>query len=497
MHNETKHGCNLPELWQGAVPLLFLFVGLFLAVVNFGDEATGGPVQIVLMCAGLVAGIVGLSNGLAWSVLEKAVSDFSSMVIIPIMLLFSIGGLIGVWLASGVIPTLIVLGSEILHPSIFYAAVLVLCAGVAMSSGSAWTTAGTIGVALMGISQASDLSLPITAGAIISGVYFGDKLSPLSDTTNLASSMGGTSLFVHVRYMLWTTVPAFLIALVVFLYLSFRAGQQVDTAQLALLTGTLSGNFTISWTLLLPMLILIGLAVARVPPLLAIVVSIMVGVMFGLAFQRGDQATSFPQLILDYWRTAATGYEAQTGVAEADELLSRGGMASMMTTVWLILSAMFFSGMMECTGCLQRILNSVVKLMRKDRSIFFGVGATALFGNIVAADQYLSIVLSTRMYADEVEARGFRPEMLSRTAEDFGTVISPLVPWNTCGAFMAATLGASTLTYLPFCIFNIASPLVACVYIGSGIAVRRRNVSPAPAMTPGQQGAVTANPADD
>jgi len=313
MHNETKRGGNLPQLWQGAIPLLVLFVGLFLAVMNFGDEATGGPVQIVLMCAGLVASIVGLSNGLTWSTLEKAVSEFSSMVIIPIMLLFSIGGLIGVWLASGVIPTLIVFGSEILHPSIFYAAVLVLCSVVAMSSGSAWTTAGTIGVALMGISQASDLSLPITAGAIISGVYFGDKLSPLSDTTNLASGMAGAELFVHVRYMLWTTVPAFLIALVVFLFLSLRAGQHVDTAQLALLTGTLSSNFTISWALLLPMAILIGLAIARVPPLMAIVVSIIVGVVFGLAFQRGDQA-SLPQLIVDYWRTAATGYEAHTGV---------------------------------------------------------------------------------------------------------------------------------------------------------------------------------------
>jgi Na+:H+ antiporter, NhaC family len=489
MHNEPKRGVNLPQLWQGAIPLLVLFVGLFLAVMNFGDEATGGPVQIVLMCAGLVAGVVGLSNGLTWSTLEKAVSEFSSMVIIPIMLLFSIGGLIGVWLASGVIPTLIVFGSEILHPSIFYAAVLVLCSVVAMSSGSAWTTAGTIGVALMGISQASDLSLPITAGAIISGVYFGDKLSPLSDTTNLASGMAGAELFVHVRYMLWTTVPAFLIALVVFLFLSLRAGQHVDTAQLALLTETLSSNFTISWALLLPMAILVGLAVARVPPLMAIVISIIVGVVFGLAFQRGEQA-SLPQLIVDYWRTAATGYEAHTGVADADELLSRGGMASMMTTVWLILSAMFFSGMMERTGCLQRILNSVVGLMRKDRSIFFGVGATALFGNIVAADQYLSIVLSTRMYADEVHGRGFRPEMLSRTAEDFGTVTSPLVPWNTCGAFMAATLGVGTLTYLPFCIFNIASPLVACIYIGSGIALRRREASPASDLISGKQEAV-------
>lgn len=471
-NNETE--ASLPSLWQSFVPALFLFASLFMAVTSFGDEAVGGPVQIALVCSGLVAGAIGRANGISWSNLETAVSRFSSMVIIPVMLLFGIGGLIGVWLAAGVIPTLIVIGAEILHPSIFYAAVLVLCSVVAVASGSAWTTAGTIGVALIGIADASGLSLPITAGAIISGVYFGDKLSPLSDTTNMASSMVGADLFVHVRALMWTTVPAFLVALAGFLILSLSASKQVDAAQLAALTDVLRANFTISWILLLPMVILVGLAVLRVPPLVAILASILVGVLFGIAFQAQQTGLSVPDLLIEYWQIAAIGYQSDTGSAEADKLLSRGGMASILTTVWLILSAMFFSGMMERSGCLQRLLISVLGFMRTDRSIFFGAGATALVGNVVAADQYLSIVLSTRMYADEVRERGFRPEMLSRTAEDFGTVTSPLVPWNTCGAFMAATLGVGTLAYLPFCLFNIASPLIACLYIGTGIAIRRQ-----------------------
>ena len=477
MTNATTRIERLPPLMQSLLPALFLFVSLLLAVRSFGDEAVAGPIQIALVCSGLVAGAVGLANGISWSRLEAAVSQFSSAVIIPIMLLFAIGGLIGVWLAAGVIPTLIVVGSNILHPSIFYAAVLVLCSVVAVASGSAWTTAGTIGVALIGIAQASDLSLPMTAGAIISGVYFGDKLSPLSDTTNMSSSMVGADLFTHIKALLWTTVPAYLIALAGFLLLSLNSGQQVNTEQLAELTGTLSRSFTIGWMLLVPMGFLIALAILRVPPLVAILGSIAVGVVFGLVFQGPQSGASLSGQLTSYWRITAMGFEAHTGSAQADNLLSRGGMASILPTVWLILSAMFFSGMMERSGCLQRILGSVVGLMRTDRAIFFGAGGTALVGNIVAADQYLSIVLSTRMYADEVRARGFRPEMLSRTAEDFGTVTSALVPWNTCGAFMAATLGVGTLAYLPFCFFNIASPLVACIFIGAGLAIRRQEAS--------------------
>nr|WP_241765201.1 Na+/H+ antiporter NhaC family protein [Hyphomonas beringensis] len=378
-----------------------------------------------------------------------------------------------VWIASGVIPSLIVYGAGLLHPSFFCAAALVICAVVSLASGSAWTTAATLGVALVGIAQASGISLPVTAGAIISGVYFGDKLSPLSDTTNLSSSMAGADLFVHIRYLLSTTLPAFMIALVFFLALSFMSTPEVNTAQLELLASELNEKFRISAYLILPMFGLIGLAVLRMPPLPAIAVSIVIGVLIGLIFQS-PEAGQGGQRIFGYWNIVATGYHTDSGSAAVQALLSRGGMESMLSTVWLIISAMFFSAMMDRSGCLAKIVQTVIGLMRKDRHIFLGAGVTALAGNIVAADQYLSIVLSTRMYVDEVQARRFQPEMLSRTAEDFGTVTSALVPWNTCGAFMSATLGVATFSYLPFCVFNIVSPVIAAFYISTGLAIRQR-----------------------
>tara|TARA_R110000787_G_scaffold99840_9_gene204611 strand:- start:23413 stop:24894 length:1482 start_codon:yes stop_codon:yes gene_type:complete len=471
-----------PGLFQAIIPLICLFGLLTLAVGVFRDNATSGPVQVALMCAGFVGGVIGLLNNVPWGDLEEAVSSLCSMVMVPVLLLLSIGGLIAVWIASGVIPSLIVYGADLLHPSVFYAAALVISAVVALTSGSAWTTAATLGVALIGIAQASGISLPITAGAIISGVYFGDKLSPLSDTTNLSSSMAGADLFVHVRYLLWTTIPAFIIAFGFFLMLSLMSTRDVDATQLELLISELHEKFHISAYLILPMFGLIGLAFLRMPPLPAIAVSIAIGIFLGLVFQSPEAGQGMAERIFAYWNMVATGYHADSGSTAVQTLLSRGGMQSMLSTVWLIITAMFFSAMMDRSGCLERIVQSVIGLMRKDRHIFFGAGATALLGNVVAADQYLSIVLSTRMYANEVSARGFRPEMLSRTAEDFGTVTSPLVPWNTCGAFMSATLGVATLSYLPFCVFNIVSPMIAMLYISTGIAMRRGGaIDPLPA----------------
>ncbi|MBR9808481.1 MAG: Na+/H+ antiporter NhaC [Alphaproteobacteria bacterium] len=465
-------GCN-PGLLEAVLPLVCLFVLLALAVQVFGDMATSGPVQVALMCAGFCGGLIGLRNNVSWSELETAVSSLCSMVMVPVLLLLSIGGLIAVWIAAGVIPSLIVYGADLLHPAIFYAAALVICAIVALASGSAWTTAATLGVALIGIAQASGISLPVTAGAIISGVYFGDKLSPLSDTTNLSSSMAGAGLFVHIRYLLTTTLPAFMIAFVFFLTLSLMSTQEVDAAQLELLTSELNEKFRISAYLILPMLGVIGLAIFRIPPLPAIAVSIAVGIIVGLVFQSPEAGEGLAQRVFGYWSMVANGYHADSGSPAVQALLSRGGMESMLSTIWLIVTAMFFSAMMDRSGCLAKIVKSVIGLMRKDRHIFLGAGATALVGNTIAADQYLSIVLSTRMYVDEVRTRGFRPEMLSRTAEDFGTVTSALVPWNTCGAFMSATLGVATFSYMPFCVFNIVSPMVAVFYISMNIAVRR------------------------
>lgn len=469
-----------PVFWQAIAPLAALLALLGLAVTIFGEDATAGPMQLALLAAGMLAGGIGVLNGVAWKQLESTVETYFGMVVIPVLLLLCIGGLIATWISAGIIPALIVLGSSLLHPAIFYVSAMILCSIVALATGSAWTTAGTIGVAIIGIAQASGLSLPITAGAIISGVYFGDKLSPLSDTTNLSASMVGVDLFVHVRNLLWTTIPAYLLAAALFLAFSLNASAQLDTAQLTALVQELRDNFRISWYLFAPMALLVALAILRVPPLIVLATSILAGVFTGILAQPGAAGDGVGERLAGYWGIIATGYVYEGGSSVASDLLSRGGMDSMLTTVWLIISAMFFSGMMDRSGCLARILGAVMGLMRRDRSIFLGAGATALVANSAAADQYLSIVLSTRMYAAEVKARGFRPEMLSRTAEDFGTVTSALVPWNTCGAFMASTLGVATWAYAPFCLFNIASPLIASVLIITGISIRRLPLSSHP-----------------
>nr|MBV6628984.1 Na+/H+ antiporter NhaC [Oceanococcus sp. HetDA_MAG_MS8] len=468
-------------------PVAVLIALLVTALALFGDGAIGGPTQLCLMLAGCAAGGVGMVRGVAWEQLEAAVGATMARASMPIMILLAIGGLIGVWMAAGIIPALIVYGSQILNPEIFYLAALLISALVALVVGSSWTTAGTVGIALIGVAAASGLSLPMTAGAIISGVYFGDKLSPLSDTTNLAAALAGTPLFTHVRYLLWTTVPALGVAIVFFAAASFLAAGEADTAGLAELSAALGNSYTISAWLLLPFLGLFTMAYKGVPALLAILASIVIGGVFGAVFQQHADPQAMATLGL-YWGSAANGYAAQTGLALADDLLSRGGMDSMLTTVWLIVSAMFFSGMMERSGCLQRLLEAVLRLFQKGQSILFGAGATAMLTNVVAGDQYVSLVIASRMYAGEVEARGLAPETLSRTSEDFGTVTSVLVPWNTCGAYMAATLGVATWAYLPFCIFNLASPVISAWYIASGRSIRwhrqdSRHSAPEPAQS--------------
>lgn len=458
-------------------PVVALMVMLIATVVTFGDNSIGGPVQVVLMVAALLAGGVGVMHGVGWRELEKGAAKGLSQAATPIFILLAIGGLIGVWLAAGIIPTLIHYGAGLLNPDWFYLACLGICAVVAVVVGSSWTTAGTVGIALIGLAAAAGLSVPATAGAIISGAYFGDKLSPLSDTTNLAAGLTGTDLFVHVRYLLWTTVPAFIGAAILFSAFSLFAAVETDTDALAALTEALDANFNLGWILLIPFALLFLGAMRRLPPILLIMAAIAVGAAFGLATQP-LQADGLASSAAWYLGVAANGYSAETGVAAADDLLSRGGMSSMLTTVWLIIVAMFFSGMMERSGCLTRILMAILSLFQRRGAILYGVGATSLATNVVASEQYLSLVLSSRMYAGEVEARGLKPETLSRTVEDFGTVTSPLVPWNTCGAYMAGTLGVATWAYLPFCFFNLLSPVISTFYIATGRTLRWQDGAP-------------------
>ena len=463
-------------LGEAVLPIAVLVLLVITSVAVFGDETTGGPAQIALISAGMLTAFLGVRKGLSWTALEKAAVQAISSAMVAILILLMVGALIGVWISSGVIPTIIYYGSLVLEPSVFYVASLLLCAIVSVSIGSSWTTAGTVGIALISIAGAMGLSLEMTAGAAISGAYFGDKLSPLSDTTNLASGLSGTELFTHIRFLLWTTIPAFVIAVVFFTAISLSVTDVVPAEEMEAMRSTLTQEFSINGLLFIPLICMFLLALRRIPALVSIFLSILVGAVMGALFQSVSVETPSVLIVAgehvrQYWLAAATGFEFQSGNASLDDLLSRGGMVSMLTTIWLIISAMFFSGMMERTGVLQRLLVAILTLFKKDGHLISGAGVTAIAANIITSDQYMSIVLTSRMYSDEFKRKGLDPANLSRVVEDNGTVTSPLVPWNTCGAFMAGTLGVATLAYLPYCIFNLMSPLVSHAYAATGFKI--------------------------
>ncbi len=464
--NATK---NPPGFYLAVLPVAILVTALSASVALFGDSTTSGPGQIALILAGVTAGLVGITHGVSWSELEKATAVSISRAMPALFILLMVGALVGVWMLSGTVPFLIYWGLQIIAPEIFYVATVVICSIVAVSIGSSWTTAGTVGVALIGIAAAAGMSVEVTAGAIISGSYFGDKLSPLSDTTNLAAAVSGSELFEHIQNLLWTTVPAILVALVYFSFASLDAAAEMEQGRIASISNAIEGSYNLSLWALLPALVTLGLAVSRQPAFLSLLAGVVAAALVGLMTQSvitmpadGDGAALSALKLI--WLTAANGYESSTGLAILDELLSRGGMESMMSTIWLILSAMFFGGMMEKSGCLGAIVRYLLVGVETGSALMRRAGLTSLGTNIIASDQYLAIVLPAQMYAGKFKTMELKSKNLSRVLEDYGTTTSALIPWNTCGAFMASTLGVGTFAYLPYCIFNLASPVVSYVY---------------------------------
>ncbi|SKA11159.1 Na+/H+ antiporter NhaC [Novilysobacter spongiicola] len=480
-----------PSLLQALLPLLLLVLLLGAAVYLYGDNASYGANQVSLMIAGGVAALVGIRNGMRWDDIQDSLVRGISLAIVPIFILLAVGALIGTWILSGTVPTLIVYGLKLLHPSFFFPAVCLICAIVALAIGSSWTVAGTLGVALIGVAQGLDMSPAITAGAVISGAYFGDKMSPLSDTTNIAPAAAGSELFEHIRHMIWTTGPSFLIALVLFAIMgmgSQAAGVGGDA--FGDLPQVLGAQFDLGWYLLIPMAVVFALAAMRFPAFPSILIGALLGAVFAVIFQPelvvklADRETlARPMALLSgAWMAMFDGYNASTGNAAVDDLLTRGGMSSMLNTVWLIVCAMGFGAVMESTGLLERMIRSVLKAARSTGSLITATLGTAIGANVVAADQYMAIVLTGRLFRPEYEKRGLAPVNLSRALEDGGTITSPLVPWNTCGAYMAATLGVATLDYLPYAFFNLASPLVAAVLAYAGFKILR--MPPRDSMSP-------------
>ena len=463
------------------VPVCLLIGMLSASVYLFGDESSSGPNQIALILGSGLCVVIGLLNGQPWKDLEAGISRGLSVSMGAILILLVVGSVIGTWILAGVVPAMIYYGLSILSPSVFYAAACLICAVVATATGSSWTTAGTIGIALIGIATAQSLHLGLSAGAVISGAYFGDKMSPLSDTTNLAPAVAGTDLFVHIRHMVWTTTPSFVAALILFLAAGFFTPIPEGTAELGGIRETLQAEFVIGPHLLIPVIVVLGLVMRKVPAFPALLIGALLGGVFAVVFQSaavlnymGDSGLpDWVSLVKGVWVAMYGGFELQSGNVELDDLLSRGGMASMLMTVWLIMTAMIFGAVMETTGLLQVIASRILTVVRGTGSLISATLLTSFGMNVLASDQYIAIVLPGRMFRSEYERRRLDPKNLSRTLEDSGTLTSVLVPWNTCGAFMAQTLGVATLTYAPFVFFNILNPFVAAAYGVTNIGIAR------------------------
>ncbi len=468
-----------PTLVHAFIPIIALVIMLALSVYLFGDSSSSGPNQIVLTLGAAIAAIVGIRLGHTWGDLQRAMIAGISTAMVAILILLSVGGLIGTWLMAGTVPSLIYYGLELLSPQWFFAATCVICAIAALATGSSWTVAGTLGVALIGVSMGLGLSPAIAAGAVISGAYFGDKMSPLSDTTNLAPAVVETDIFTHIKHMAWTTGPSFTIALFLFALVGLGTESTADATALNELMATLDSNFNITVIALAPLVVVFYMAYKKVPPLPTILFGALLGGVLAVFLQpqgvinladSPDLPTGMA-MAKGVWLALGSGYVSSTGVAAVDELLTRGGMESMLVTIWLILSALSFGAVLEHTGMLERLISAAVKRAKSTGSLITTVVVSCIGINIVAADQYIAIVLPGKMYRAEFKKRGLDPRNLSRVIEDSGTLTSPLVPWNTCGAFMASTLGVATLAYLPFAFFNLINPLVSIVYGFTGFTM--------------------------
>ncbi len=465
---------------------------LALSVLIFGADSSGGANQIALVIGAIVATIIGIKNGHSWKVIEENIVAGISTALPAIMILFSVGSLIGTWMLSGTVPTMIYYGLLLLDPAVFYPACCLLCAITALSIGSSWTVAGTLGIGLIGVAAGMGLSVEITAGAIISGAYFGDKMSPLSDTTNLAPAVTGIDIFTHIRHMTWTTVPSFLAALIGFVIVGLNVEPEGGDGGLDATLAALTENFEINVLVLLPVVVVVTMAAKKLPAIASIMAGVLAGIVIALIFQRPaiaaftEDTTLSPALAIakSLWTVLFNGYSASTGNDNLDSLLSRGGMSSMLTTVWLILTALCFGAAMEKAGILERLVHGLVKTAKSVGALIATTLGTSFGVNVLAADQYIAIVLPGRMFKDAYAERGLHPKNLSRTLEDAGTITSPLIPWNTCGAYMAATLGVPTLAYLPFCFFNLINPFVAMAYGYTGFTIEPADEEPQEGAAP-------------
>ena len=465
------------QLLLALTPLVVLMILLWFNVGQvFGDDALSGSNQVLLMLAALVAAALGVMNGTRTETIFEKIKNNVHDTAQAIYILILIGGLAGTWLLGGVVPAMISYGLDLINVSFFLPTAVVISSLVSLSTGSSWSTTATVGIALMGIGQTIGIPAPIVAGAVISGAYFGDKLSPLSDTTNLAPAMAGTDLFTHIRYMLYTTVPSVIITLILFtiIGLGYKDGA-MDAAEIAEVQSILKSQFHITpWLFLVPVAVIVLIS-RKVDALVAIALGILGGLVMALIFQQPLLTElgngNFPMYEVAM-RSVYGSISIESDNAILADLLTTSGMSGMMGTVWLILSAMAFGGAMEAAGFLAEITGAIVRLASGTASLITSTLVACGVLNVTASDQYLAIVVPGRMFKDVYRDRGLAPENLSRTLEDSGTVTSVLVPWNTCGAYQSSVLGVATGDYFMYAFFNLLSPLMTLVYAWFGIRIK-------------------------
>ena len=460
MKVEREQSKNLPPVWLSVAVILISAFVIGFSVLKLGVDA-----HIPILIAAIISAVTGmLFLKKDWEDIQEGMLNGISLALLPIVILMMVGVVVGVWIQSGTVPALIYYGLNLLTPKIFLVASLLTCSIVSLATGSSWTTAGTVGIALMGIGSGLGVPAPLTAGVIVSGAYFGDKMSPLSDTTNLAPAVAGGELFDHIRAMCWTTIPTYIIVVIFYAIMGMKfQGQAVDAQTVETIRATLAQQFDINLITLIPPLIVILMAVKKAPAIPGLVLATLAGAIIAVVYQGASAA--------DLINAAHYGYEASTGVEAVDKLLTRGGLDHMMWTISLIICALSFGGIMERCGYLESVLNAISKIINNVTGLVSTTIFASLFGNLFLGDQFLGIVVPGRMFKPAFDRLKLAPRMLSRTLEDCGTLTSPLIPWTACGGYMSAMLGVNAFAYAPYAVLNWLNPIMAIVLTFFGIGV--------------------------
>ena len=469
------------NIWEALIPVIALVGMLAYNIYVFGDDALSGSNQFILLLGAAVAAIVGFKNKTSYKRMLEEVAENVKSTTGALLILLMVGALAGTWLISGIIPTMIYYGLQILNPTIFLAACVVICSIISIATGSSWTTSATVGIALVGIGETLGISVGMTAGAVLSGAYLGDKMSPLSDTTNLAPAMAGGELFAHIKYMALTTIPTIVITLIIFVVI----GLNIDTSGTPVIQDKLDAidsAFTISpWLFIVPAFVIV-MIIRKTPPLIALLLGALLGGVAAIIAQPtivatigGAESLNFQSAYKGVMNALTVDTSVTTSSTELNDLFTAGGMQGMLGTIWLIVCAMVFGGVMEAIGALSRITKSLLTMATTTFGLFASTVASCLALNLTASDQYLALVIPGKMFKQAYEDKGLAPENLSRTLEDSGTVTSVLIPWNTCGAYHSKVLFgyAGATAYIPFAFFSIISPFMTLIFAGFNIKIKQ------------------------